>query len=150
MLCEFFVQDNFSNGSYMIVKVTTVVLFKSLLGSCVSDCTHWVDGHYQSCETCQGYVSCSNQILYKRRCPPNLVWDDHAKQCLYTSTTCPPLQTTPKTNSNFIFSESKWSFFQKKKIQKFIFSRCIISIKFTGINNGASAFHFLINALNFV
>lgn len=117
MLCEFFVQDNFSNGSYMIVKVTTVVLFNSLLGSCVSDCTHWVDGHYQSCETCQGYVSCSNQILYKRRCPPNLVWDDHAKQCLYTSTTCPPLQTTPKTNSNFIFSESKWSFFKRKKFR---------------------------------
>lgn len=41
-------------------------------------------------------------------------------------------------------------FSKKKKIQKFIFSRCIISIKFTGINNGASAFHFLINAHNFV
>nr|XP_034329828.1 SCO-spondin isoform X4 [Crassostrea gigas] len=68
------------------------------IGSCVSDCKHWVNGHYQSCETCNGYVSCANQILYKRSCPANLVWDDQAKQCLYISTTCPPPITTPKTN----------------------------------------------------
>ncbi|XP_052706720.1 coadhesin-like [Crassostrea angulata] len=68
------------------------------IGSCVSNCKHLLDGHYQSCETCNGYVTCSNQNFYKRTCPTNLVWDDHAKQCLYNSTTCPSPITTPKTN----------------------------------------------------
>lgn len=97
----------------MIVKITTVV-FNSLKGSCVSDCKHWVNGHYQSCETCNGYVSCANQILYKRSCPANLVWDDHAKQCLYISTTCPPPITTPKTNSKEIHFFNQNDFFFKR------------------------------------
>ncbi|XP_065925067.1 A disintegrin and metalloproteinase with thrombospondin motifs adt-1-like [Magallana gigas] len=69
------------------------------IGSCVSDCKHWVDGKYQSCETCNGFVQCQNQIMYKLSCPPRLVWDDREKGCTWhTSTTCPPPKTTPKTN----------------------------------------------------
>ncbi|XP_062607825.1 uncharacterized protein LOC134269637 [Saccostrea cucullata] len=46
------------------------------------------NGHYQSCESCRKYVTCSNENMYDRDCPGVLVWDDVAKQCLYTSTTC--------------------------------------------------------------
>lgn len=116
--------------------------FYSIQGSCVSDCKYWEDGHYQSCETCQGYVSCSNQVYYKRTCPANLVWDDNAKQCLYTSTTCPPPQTTTKTNSNFIFLIHVFKLpLLKTQIRNSLFSLCIISIIITGIDNGTSAFH---------
>lgn len=83
----------------MIVKVTRVV-FNSLKGSCVSDCRHWVDGHYQSCETdCSKLLYCKNQTMIKLSCPPGTVWDDREKGCTWhTSTTCPPPKTTPKTN----------------------------------------------------
>lgn len=88
----------------LICVMRTTVVLNSLKGSCVSNCKHLLDGHYQSCETCNGYVTCSNQNCYKRTCPTNLVWDDHAKQCLYNSTTCPSPITTPKTNSEEFFS----------------------------------------------
>merc|ERR1711893_207758 len=48
-----------------------------------------VDGDYQSCETCEGYVTCSNGFLFQRPCgAPGLVWDDGLKRCEYTSPTC--------------------------------------------------------------
>lgn len=116
--------------------------FYSIQGSCVSSCRYWENGNYQSCKTCHGYVTCSNQIYYTRTCPAaNLVWDDYAKQCLSTSRTCPLLQTTTKTNSNFIFLIHVSKLPLLKKNWKFIFSLCNISIIITGIDNGTSAFH---------
>ena len=73
-------------------------------GSCVSDCRGIPDGDYQSCKTCEGYVSCSNGRYFDRPCAPThpgekpLVWDDVKKRCEYESTTCP--STTPSTTGS--------------------------------------------------
>ena len=72
-------------------------------GTCVSDCSGMSDGDYQSCKTCEGYVTCSNGYYFDRPCAPNhpgakpLVWDDVKKRCEWTSTTCPP--TTPSSTA---------------------------------------------------
>jgi len=55
---------------------------------CVSDCSGKPDGDYQSCETCNGFVTCSNGKLYNMPCAGGLVWDDSKKDCEYTSETC--------------------------------------------------------------
>jgi len=55
---------------------------------CVSDCSDKPDGDYQSCETCNGFVTCSNGLVNKMPCPGGLVWDDSKKDCEYTSETC--------------------------------------------------------------
>jgi len=55
---------------------------------CVSDCTDKPDGDYQSCDTCNGFVTCSNGLLSNMPCPAGLVWDDSKKDCEYTSETC--------------------------------------------------------------
>ena len=59
--------------------------------NCVSDCTGKADGDYQSCTSCNVYVSCSNERLYDNRpCAPStpaLVWDDNKKRCEYSSPT---------------------------------------------------------------
>ena len=67
-------------------------------GICVSDCSGMANGDYQSCETCEGFVSCSNGDKYEMPCAPSdppLVWDDVKKRCEYESTTCPPTSPTP-------------------------------------------------------
>ncbi len=57
--------------------------------SCVKSCEGVADGDYQSCYSCNYYVTCSNGLTYdKRKCPANLVWDDHVKRCEWTSSTC--------------------------------------------------------------
>jgi len=57
---------------------------------CVRSCENKTDGSYQSCETCEGYISCSNGFLYNMTCPDDeyLVWNDNTKRCEYTSPTC--------------------------------------------------------------
>ncbi|KAK2179193.1 hypothetical protein NP493_508g01039 [Ridgeia piscesae] len=57
---------------------------------CVDDCTNVPDGHYQSCTTCNGYVSCVAGVKIDRPCAPAsppLEWDDSAHECIYDSTT---------------------------------------------------------------
>lgn len=49
---------------------------------CVHNCTNHDDGDYQSCNTCNGYVSCGGHVLLNRDCPSTLVWDN--------SSTCDP------------------------------------------------------------
>ena len=66
-------------------------------GPCVSDCSDMDNGDYQSCETCEGFVTCSNGHKYEMPCAPSdppLVWDDVKKRCEYESTTCPPTSPT--------------------------------------------------------
>ena len=70
---------------------STVVPTRPPGGRCVDYCGDMPDGHYQSCKTCYGYVSCSGKILYDRDCPADLVWDDMRKHCEWYSTTCPML-----------------------------------------------------------
>ncbi|XP_065941718.1 uncharacterized protein [Magallana gigas] len=58
---------------------------------CVKDCRLMCDGDYQSCETCEGYVSCNSEYLTKRKCSNTdiiLFWDDKLKACEYRSSTC--------------------------------------------------------------
>ena len=83
-------------------------------GPCVSDCRGMADGDYQSCKTCEGFVSCSNGRYFDMPCAPNhpgekpLVWDDVKKRCDYESTTCPstkpPSTTLPPVSSTTISS----------------------------------------------
>lgn len=58
---------------------------------CVKDCRLMCNGDYQSCETCEGYVSCNSEYLTKRKCSNTdiiLFWDDKLKACEYRSSTC--------------------------------------------------------------
>ncbi|XP_055996161.1 uncharacterized protein LOC125647708 [Ostrea edulis] len=55
---------------------------------CVDNCTNVDDHDYQSCNTCNGYVTCSNGRLSNMTCPGKLVWDDYNKTCEWNSTTC--------------------------------------------------------------
>eukprot|EP00105_Crassostrea_gigas_P036437 XP_019920585.1 PREDICTED: uncharacterized protein LOC109617950 [Crassostrea gigas] len=61
--------------------------------ACVNSCRELVDGNYQSCQTCEGYVSCIDKELYSRSCPGQLVWDDRERKCAEFSTTCSHLTT---------------------------------------------------------
>ncbi|XP_062603079.1 uncharacterized protein LOC134264818 [Saccostrea cucullata] len=66
------------------------------LGKCVKDCKQVPkDGNYQSCYTCEGYVSCTGTKLDNMSCPladpisnSSLVWDDKNKTCTHRSNTC--------------------------------------------------------------
>ncbi|KAK3596736.1 hypothetical protein CHS0354_036360 [Potamilus streckersoni] len=56
--------------------------------SCVDSCFGVKNGYYQYCLSCQQYVTCVYGIMYIRPCPDDLEWDDEAKKCVWTSTTC--------------------------------------------------------------
>ncbi|XP_033759278.1 lactadherin-like [Pecten maximus] len=56
---------------------------------CVKDCTGKAAGVYQSCDTCDGFVSCVWGLVYKQPCPPGLKWNDLLRVCDFTSSTCP-------------------------------------------------------------
>ena len=36
--------------------------------NCVSSCVGQKDGNYQSCDTCSGFVMCSNELMYNMDC----------------------------------------------------------------------------------
>lgn len=57
-------------------------------------------GDYQSCNTCNGYVSCGGHVLSNRDCPSTLMWDSLKGRCEYNSSTCDP-QHLPKLNWTF-------------------------------------------------
>ncbi|XP_052692824.1 uncharacterized protein LOC128171107 [Crassostrea angulata] len=62
---------------------------------CVNNCTGRPDGDYQSCYTCNGFVSCSLGILSNRTCAFSdddkmVLWDNIKKRCGYSSDTCNP------------------------------------------------------------
>ena len=60
----------------------------SVPSKCVSDCSDVPYGNYQSCETCEDYVTCSNGSLYVQHCPAHEVWNDVSKCCEWESPTC--------------------------------------------------------------
>lgn len=74
--------------------VTTLILFFSIT-VCVNNCTGRLDGDYQSCYTCDGFVKCSNNILFNMNCSVDLankplLWDNIKRTCEKTSPTCDP------------------------------------------------------------
>ncbi|XP_021367145.1 inactive carboxypeptidase-like protein X2 [Mizuhopecten yessoensis] len=56
---------------------------------CVKQCKGMAPGVYQSCDTCDGYVTCVWGFLYRQPCPPGLKWNDNFRVCDFSSTTCP-------------------------------------------------------------
>ncbi|XP_065941686.1 uncharacterized protein [Magallana gigas] len=66
--------------------------YNSTTKGCVDQCDSMCDGDYQSCSTCNGYVTCANRILWQRDCSSgsnwHLVWDDNTKTCESVSNTC--------------------------------------------------------------
>ncbi len=83
--CEFTSSTCGTRSGYALVAVAH--------GKCVSDCTNVPDGDYQDCKRCDGYVTCTNGILFERECAKSgsaeqLVWDDNDKKCEGISTTC--------------------------------------------------------------
>ncbi|XP_011434793.2 uncharacterized protein [Magallana gigas] len=73
-----------------IKKTLFTILHVSI---CVSDCNGISDGDYQSCYTCEGFVSCSNNGMVKKNCSESypdrpVYWDNFKKKCLFESRTC--------------------------------------------------------------
>ncbi|XP_061183226.1 uncharacterized protein LOC133191491 [Saccostrea echinata] len=72
---------------------------------CLTNCSDHTDGDYQSCFTCEGYISCVNGVLLIRKCVPSyanhsLYWDDFKKLCRFTSRTCNPSYTLSAEENN--------------------------------------------------
>ncbi|XP_052692813.1 uncharacterized protein LOC128171091 isoform X2 [Crassostrea angulata] len=60
---------------------------------CVRDCTDKIDGDYQSCYTCEGFITCSNDVLVPKNCSESypdrpVYWDNIKQKCLFKSRTC--------------------------------------------------------------
>nr|XP_034304730.1 uncharacterized protein LOC117682051 [Crassostrea gigas] len=66
--------------------------YNSTTKGCVDQCDSMCEGDYQSCSTCNGYVTCAHRILHQRDCSSgsdlHLVWDDNTKTCESVSNTC--------------------------------------------------------------
>lgn len=63
--------------------------YNSTTKRCVDQCDSMCDGDFQSCATCNGFVTCANRILWQRNCSDSyLVWDDNTKRCESVSNTC--------------------------------------------------------------
>ncbi|KAK3612137.1 hypothetical protein CHS0354_031211 [Potamilus streckersoni] len=53
-------------------------------------CQNLPNGDYQSCTSCNHYITCNFGIAIERPCQlPSLFWDDMVKECLFKSPTCP-------------------------------------------------------------
>ena len=64
--------------------------------SCIASCENLEDGNYPSCRGCHVYASCGGGVIYDGRpCPFGRLWDDNAKECLETSSTCIGNTNTP-------------------------------------------------------
>ncbi|XP_078332931.1 uncharacterized protein LOC111121193 [Crassostrea virginica] len=91
------VKNSMSDVKKDIYNLTEVIkkhLYKYINGTrCVANCTGRAFGNYQSCHTCEGYISCGDQGLIEMPCPPphsnrRVFWDDFKKSCEYFSYTC--------------------------------------------------------------
>ncbi|XP_062602384.1 uncharacterized protein LOC134264096 [Saccostrea cucullata] len=91
-----------------VLKVETHRQFYKLIHAvrCKTDCTYEGDGNYQSCYTCEGFITCTNHILKNMTCAPTheygkVYWDDYEKRCLFGSDTCNPLHTFFEEEKNY-------------------------------------------------
>ncbi|KAK6172156.1 hypothetical protein SNE40_015882 [Patella caerulea] len=58
-------------------------------GPCTYNCSNKRDGNYQSCKSCDVYVTCVNGILYADQpCMDGKVWDESIRECDLASSTC--------------------------------------------------------------
>ena len=90
------------NYPYIDIYLSYAVYGRSLVAvsdtDCVDNCTGKNNTDYQSCFTCNGYVTCSNAQLFNMTCPASLLWDDHLQLCNYKSNTCDPSYINFKNN----------------------------------------------------
>ena len=56
----------------------------------MSNCSGIPNGHYQSCDGCNHFVACHDNILQIQSCADTLLWDNTAKSCVNNSQTCGP------------------------------------------------------------
>ncbi|KAK6172152.1 hypothetical protein SNE40_015879 [Patella caerulea] len=56
--------------------------------ACLQSCTDVPGGDYQYCGKCTTYITCSNGALYERPCAGGLQWDQTARNCVFSSSTC--------------------------------------------------------------
>ncbi|XP_046560765.1 uncharacterized protein LOC124269770 [Haliotis rubra] len=57
--------------------------------TCVSNCQGLADGNYESCSSCNVYVTChAGNIVDNRPCPAGLVFNNETKGCAHTSPLC--------------------------------------------------------------
>ena len=77
-------------------RIVVTMLFALLLPvkgcstgkSGVRKCDHKRDGLYQHCSSCKKFIKCRDGKLIEKDCAPDKVWDDKAKDCVWSSTTC--------------------------------------------------------------
>ncbi|KAL3884544.1 hypothetical protein ACJMK2_024678 [Sinanodonta woodiana] len=79
--------EHFTILIYVLVAILYITNTASS-ASCVDSCHGVTNGYYQYCSNCHQYVTCVYGIMYIRPCPDDLVWDDEAKKCIWTSKTC--------------------------------------------------------------
>ncbi|XP_078333395.1 uncharacterized protein LOC111104602 [Crassostrea virginica] len=75
-----------------IVKKLYTVIHSTV---CIRNCTGRIDGNYQSCNTCDGFITCDNNVTRYQSCAesfPNrpVYWDNIKGMCDFNSTTCDP------------------------------------------------------------
>ena len=80
----------FFNLTRPLNRVVHLVLFSggSTGSKCISSCKDQASGSYQSCDSCEHFIMCSNGQLTKVDCAGGTVWNDNAKTCDWTSDTC--------------------------------------------------------------
>ena len=54
----------------------------------MAKCGNTQTGYFQSCDSCEEYVTCVHGIKYDRTCPDKLKWNDNLKSCERTTSTC--------------------------------------------------------------
>ncbi|XP_076073671.1 uncharacterized protein LOC143045209 [Mytilus galloprovincialis] len=56
--------------------------------TCITKCTKNMLGYFQSCDSCEAYVTCVFRVKYDRKCPGTLKWNDKTKECDFITPTC--------------------------------------------------------------
>ena len=71
---------------------------KSVDTNCPESCTDLPDGPYASCKGCERFMYCHKGEMFDvYTCPDGEFWDDIAKDCLNTTSTCHPLRNCVQT-----------------------------------------------------
>ena len=64
---------------------------------CVGKCGNKQLGYFQSCDSCEEYVTCVHGIKYDRTCPDGLKWHDTLKRCQRTT----PVKFLDRRKTNY-------------------------------------------------
>ncbi|XP_071111176.1 proprotein convertase subtilisin/kexin type 5-like isoform X1 [Haliotis cracherodii] len=84
-----------AGGVYVIGVMLLVICGVSARQRCLQNCKGIPNGKYQSCTDCRHYTACLYGFPIRLKCPCWTVWDDEAKRCQRTSSTCPQGPNNP-------------------------------------------------------